>query len=136
MTDNTAREGSQILGATEEASEFANLLLQEFKPKTERAREAVETAVRTLAEQALAQTDLVSNDAIKSIESIIAAIDAKLTYQDGQVAGQQTANVKAEDAGTTNVEFTKATPWPTGKYKVDVTVNGVAAGMTQEIEVK
>lgn len=65
-----------------------------------------------------------------------AAIDAKLTYQDGQVAGQQTANVKAEDAGTTNIEFTKATPWPTGKYKVDVTVNGVAAGMTQEIEVK
>ena len=50
MTDNTAREGSQILGTTEEASEFANLLLQEFKPKTERAREAVETAVRTLAE--------------------------------------------------------------------------------------
>ena len=77
MTDNTAREGTQILGTqTEEASEFANLLLQEFKPKTERAREAVETAVRTLAEQALAQTDLVSNDAIKSIESIIAAIDA------------------------------------------------------------
>ena len=27
MTDNTAREGSQILGTTEEASEFANLLL-------------------------------------------------------------------------------------------------------------
>ena len=65
-----------------------------------------------------------------------AAIDAKLTYQDGQVAGQQTATVKAEDAGTTNVEFTKATPWPTGKYKVDVTVNGQPAGMTQEIEVK
>ena len=85
MTDNTAREGSQILGTTEEASEFANLLLQEFKPETERAREAVETAVRTLAEQALAQTDLVSNDAIKSIESIIAAIDAKLTAQVNQI---------------------------------------------------
>ncbi|MET0893345.1 MAG: hypothetical protein ABWY01_07235 [Pseudoxanthomonas sp.] len=65
-----------------------------------------------------------------------AAIDAKLTFQDGQVAGQQTANVKAEDAGTTNIEFTKATPWPTGKYKVGVTVNGQPAGMTQEIEVK
>ncbi|HEX7803789.1 MAG TPA: hypothetical protein VF471_13645 [Pseudoxanthomonas sp.] len=65
-----------------------------------------------------------------------AAIDAKLTFQDGQVAGQQTANVKAEDAGTTNVEFTKATPWPTGKYKVDVTLNGAPVGMTQEIEVK
>jgi uncharacterized lipoprotein YajG len=65
-----------------------------------------------------------------------ATIDAKLTFQDGQVAGQQTANVKAEDAGTTNVEFTKATPWPAGKYKVDVTVNGQPAGMTQEIEIK
>ncbi len=65
-----------------------------------------------------------------------AAIDAKLTYQDGQVAGQQTANVMADAAGTTNVEFAKATPWPAGKYKVDVTVNGQPAGMTQEIEVK
>ena len=65
-----------------------------------------------------------------------AAIDAKLTFQDGQVAGQQTANVKAEDAGTTNVEFTNTTPWPAGKYKVDVTVNGQPAGMTQEIEIK
>lgn len=65
-----------------------------------------------------------------------AAIDAKLTYQDGQVAGQQTATVMAEDAGTTNVTFSNANPWPAGKYKVDVTVNGQPAGMTQEIEVK
>jgi hypothetical protein len=65
-----------------------------------------------------------------------AAIDAKLTYQDGQVAGQQTATVVAEDAGTTNVTFSNAYPWPAGKYKVDVTVNGQAAVKTQEIEVK
>ena len=37
------------------ASEFASLLKKEFKPKTDEAREAVEAAVRTLAEQALAQ---------------------------------------------------------------------------------
>ncbi len=42
----------------------------------------------------------------------------------------------AEDAGTTNIEFTNANPWPAGKYKVDVTLNGQAVGMTQEIEVK
>lgn len=65
-----------------------------------------------------------------------AAIDAKLTFQDGQVAGQKTANVTAADAGTTNIEFTNANPWPAGKYKVDVTLNGQAVGMTQEIEVK
>ncbi len=65
-----------------------------------------------------------------------AAIDAKLTYQDGQVAGQKSATVVAGGVDTTNVEFSNANAWPAGKYKVDVTVNGQAAGMTQEIEVK
>ena len=65
-----------------------------------------------------------------------AAIDAKLTYQDGQVAGQKSATVVAGGVDTTNVEFTNTNPWPAGKYKVDVTVNGQPAGMTQEIEVK
>ena len=65
-----------------------------------------------------------------------AAIDAKLTYQDGQTAGAQTVNVKAEDAGTTNVEFSKATNWPTGRYTVVVTLNGQPVGMAQDIEVK
>ena len=65
-----------------------------------------------------------------------AAIDAKLTFQDGQVAGQQTANVVAGGADTTNVEFSNTNPWPAGKYKVDVTLNGQPVGMTQEIEVK
>ena len=65
-----------------------------------------------------------------------AAIDAKLTYQDGQTAGAQTVNVKAEDAGTTNVEFSKATDWPTGRYTVVVTLNGQPVGLAQDIEVK
>ena len=65
-----------------------------------------------------------------------AAIDAKLTYQDGQVAGQQTANVAAEDAGTTNVTFANTNPWPAGKYTIVVTLNGQPVGLAQDIEVK
>ena len=65
-----------------------------------------------------------------------ATIDAKLTFQDGQVAGQKTQAIKAEDAGTTNIEFSNTNAWPAGKYKVDVTLNGQPVGMTQEIEVK
>lgn len=61
-----------------------------------------------------------------------AAIDAKLTFQDGQVAGQQTANVVAGGADTTNIEFTNTNPWPAGKYKVDVTLNGQPVGITQD----
>ncbi len=65
-----------------------------------------------------------------------ANVDAKLTYQDGQTAGQQSATLNTTGSETTNIEFTKATPWPAGKYKVDVTVNGQPAGTTQEIEIK
>ena len=66
---------------TLETGDFASLLQKEFKPKSERAKEAVEDAVKTLAEQALAKTNLISDDAVKSIEAIIAEIDKRLTDQ-------------------------------------------------------
>jgi type VI secretion system protein ImpC len=63
------------------SSEFASLLQKEFRPKSDQARSAVEEAVRTLAEQVLLNETLVSNDALRSIEGIIAEIDRKLTDQ-------------------------------------------------------
>jgi len=68
-------------GQTYQADEFASLLNKEFKPKTDQARDAVVNAVRTLAEQAIASTVTVSADAYKTIESIIAEIDRKLSEQ-------------------------------------------------------
>ena len=68
-------------GETMEASAFESLLQKEFKPKTDHAKSAIQTAVQTLAAQALADTALVSDDAVKSIEAIIAEIDRKLTEQ-------------------------------------------------------
>ena len=64
-----------------ESGGLSDLLNKEFKPKTSGAKQAIETAVRTLAEQALATTATVSDDAIKTIESLIAAIDQKLSEQ-------------------------------------------------------
>jgi len=69
-----------VIGAVE-VSDFDTLLRKEFKPKTDEAKEAVERAVRTLAEQALSQTKLISADVVKSIEAIIAQLDRKLTEQ-------------------------------------------------------
>ena len=65
----------------QETSDFASLLNREFKPKSDQARSAVEQAVQTLAQQALANTALVSGDSLRSIEAMIAALDAKLTEQ-------------------------------------------------------
>lgn len=75
------KQGSALAGVTLEGSDFASLLKKEFKPKTDEAKSAVEQAVQTLAQQALANATVVSGDAIRSIEAMIAAIDRKLTEQ-------------------------------------------------------
>lgn len=62
-------------------SDFSALLNQEFKPKSDRAKEEVENAVHTLAEYVLKDTAVVSDDALNSISAIIAEIDKKLTEQ-------------------------------------------------------
>jgi type VI secretion system protein ImpC len=64
-----------------EAGDFGTLLEKEFRPKSDRAREAVEDAVKTLAAQALESSVVISADVVRTIESIIAEIDRKLTEQ-------------------------------------------------------
>jgi type VI secretion system protein ImpC len=76
-------------GATTELSEFQSLLNKEFKPKSDRAAESVALAVHTLAQQALAQTTLISDNAISSIQAMIKAIDAKLTEQVNLIIHQE-----------------------------------------------
>ena len=65
----------------DDAEGFSALLQREFKPRTEEARGAVESAVRTLAEQALLHVATLTDDAYSSIETIIARIDEKLSEQ-------------------------------------------------------
>ena len=72
-------------GAAPAADDFTALLQKEFKPKSDEAREAVVKAVQTLAQQALAQTQLIGVDVVKSIESIIAELDRKLSEQVNQI---------------------------------------------------
>src|SRR5499427_3813745 len=70
MADPKSEQDVAAQGAVVEVTEFDSLLRKEFKPKTDEAKEAVERAVRTLAEQALAQTTLIGADVVKSIEEI------------------------------------------------------------------
>jgi type VI secretion system protein ImpC len=81
MADAQQTTETAAAAETIEINEFESLLNKEFKPKSDKAQEAVATAVQTLAEQALSQTALVSDDTIATIENIIAAIDEKLTGQ-------------------------------------------------------
>jgi type VI secretion system protein ImpC len=81
MLGTEAATAPQADVAMLEGGDFAALLNREFKPKSDRGREAIEAAVQTLAQQALAHTTLVSSDALTSISAMIGAIDAKLTEQ-------------------------------------------------------
>lgn len=69
--------------------------------------------------------------------SVAGKIDAKLSF----INGAETVDVKTETRdisfagpGITNVEFSKPDGWPTGKYKVDVSLDG-AVVQTKEFEV-
>lgn len=79
MAQNQALQEKQTAFA--EGSDFSALLQKEFKPKTDEAKEAVQTAVRTLAEQALSNTVTIGTDSYKAIEAIIAEIDRKMSEQ-------------------------------------------------------
>jgi type VI secretion system protein ImpC len=61
--------------------EFESLLQREFRPKSAEMQSAVQTSVQTLAQQALAETQLVSSDAVSTIEAIVAELDRKLSEQ-------------------------------------------------------
>jgi type VI secretion system protein ImpC len=78
MADAKQAEQGQVAA---DADQFASLLQKQFKPKTDGARVEVERAVRTLAEQALRETAVVSDDVVGTIKAIIAEIDQKLTEQ-------------------------------------------------------
>ena len=80
-TEEQAAGAAEGATTTLEVSEFQDLLNKEFKPKSDRSRDAVEGAVRTLAEQLLKDTVVISDDVMSTIQALIAEIDAKLTEQ-------------------------------------------------------
>lgn len=77
----TLSEQSPLQGVEYAGGDFAALLQKEFKPRSDEAKSAVEAAVQTLAQQALAQTQLIGKDVTQSILAMIAAIDRTLTEQ-------------------------------------------------------
>ncbi len=81
MAEALTIQPSALKDVAYEGSDFSSLLQKEFKPRSDEAKSAVEAAVLTLAQQALSNSTVIGKDVTKSIQSMIAAIDAKLTEQ-------------------------------------------------------
>lgn len=81
MAAKAKTETAAAAGEVAESDDFASLLDKEFRPKSPEAHSAVASAVQTLAEQALADTAVISDDVMATIDGIIAEIDRKLSEQ-------------------------------------------------------
>lgn len=89
MAQSKQTQADQVEVQTEEQGSFAKFMEQnvpaEFRAKTDAQKEAVQSAVKTLAQIAVEKANFVSDDALKSIEAMIAEIDAKLTAQVNEI---------------------------------------------------
>lgn len=84
MADVQGETRTAPSAAAEEAT-FAGLLKKSFRPTTDEKQQAIEQAVGTLAEWALRNTKLLSDDTVESIRALIGEIDQKLSAQLNEV---------------------------------------------------
>src|SRR3954465_15808343 len=85
MATQSAGTAREALVETRDPEEFANILKQSFKPRSERAASEVENAVATLVRQALSDTSVIKDDVLDTIEEMIARLDEKLTAQVNEI---------------------------------------------------
>lgn len=78
-TEQSASSLAQV--QLKEGGDLASLLNKSFRPPTEERQSAVEAAVQTLAQQALADVKLIKGDVVQSIEAIVAELDKKIGLQ-------------------------------------------------------
>lgn len=63
------------------------------------------------------------------------ALQARWTYQDGQVVNEASRNISAAGEDVTEFHISKPSGWPKGKYTVQILLNG-APVKSKEFEVK
>jgi hypothetical protein len=62
-------------------------------------------------------------------------IAAKWTFQDGQTIKDESQSIAPTVPAATEFHISKKSPWPVGKYKVEVSVDGASAG-SKDFEIK
>lgn len=80
-----AQQGSAPTEAAFAMDDFSALLQKEFKPNTDSKKARIEQAVKTLAQQALSDAAVISDDVFETLDAMKAAIDRKLTEQVNQI---------------------------------------------------
>ena len=71
----------------------------------------------------------------KRIDAPSKTVSAKWTFQGGQVVKEQSESIAPTGPAATEFHISKKGPWPVGKYKVEVSVDGASAG-SKDFEIK
>jgi type VI secretion system protein ImpC len=72
-----------------DADEFGSLLKQSFRPRTEDAAKAVDSAIATLVQTALEGESVFKGDVLDTLDEMIAQIDRKLSEQMNEIIHNQ-----------------------------------------------
>jgi hypothetical protein len=64
-----------------------------------------------------------------------AALQARWTYEDGQVVDESRQNISAAGGDFTEFHISKPSGWPKGKYQVEILLNGQSVE-TEDFQVK
>ena len=78
--DNSSEEVETL-----DINQLDALLEKNFKPKSEESNTAINNAVKSLAQIALEDTNLITNNAAQTLEALISSIDKKMTEQLNQI---------------------------------------------------
>jgi hypothetical protein len=93
------------------------------------------TRLATGAPAVFAASDTIDAVVSTTGSATSATLAAKWTFQDGQVVDESSQTIAPTGPAATTFTIAKPDGWPTGKYKVEITLDGQAAG-SSEFEVK
>ncbi|MCC7268988.1 MAG: type VI secretion system contractile sheath large subunit [Caulobacteraceae bacterium] len=85
MAQEAVQETSAGVAEAVGLDDFSALLQKEFRPANEQRASRIETAVKTLAQQALSDAKMIGDDVFTTVDAMKAAIDAKLSEQINQI---------------------------------------------------
>jgi hypothetical protein len=93
-------------------------------------------ADKTIADNTLSfkPRDTIYASIVTAGSATTAEVKARWTYQDGQVVNESTQTIAPTGDARTEFHVSKPDGWPSGKYKLEVFVNGSSAA-TKDFEV-
>lgn len=71
-----------------------------------------------------AATDTIYASVVSEGSAPTVALTARWTYQDGQLVNESTQAIAPTGPAATEFHIAKASGWPTGRYKVEISANG------------